>query len=322
MTTKSAVTTTPEARWRGGRSSPFASLRLGVRRALRGWSLLLALGLGMLVTVVLICAVPLYTTLVPNVELQHILATSAPVNTNFEVQVSFQPYTAAALSLADTRAAALAKQYLSSFAPTGWSYNELSASLPFSSVNGQKHLNLATPPLANGIRSLPMTFDYTAALPHMQIVSGRIPQDVAAGQPYEIMVTPQLGLAVGDQMTIGTAAIPLKVVGVWQPKDDNDPFWNLHSFEVETTDAIGAPAPTYPLLLSPAASRPPSRCRRTPHRQRHRLLRHHAPLPLLHPTHRHLHQQPRRRRPERSDVPPRRRNRPAPGARWPPHHPA
>ena len=45
---------------------------MGLRRALRSWSLLLALGLGMLVAVVLICAVPLYTTLVPNVELQHI----------------------------------------------------------------------------------------------------------------------------------------------------------------------------------------------------------------------------------------------------------
>ncbi len=251
MTTEPAVTTATETLWREGRPSPLASLRLGLRRALRGWSLLLALGLGMLVAIVLICTVPLYTTLVPNVELQHILATSAPVETNFEVQVSFQPYTAAAISLADTRASALAQHYLGTFAPTGWSYDELSASLPVASVNGQSRLGVANPPLLAGTRARPMTFDYTAALPHMQILSGRVPQVAAAGQPYEIMVTPQLGLAVGDAMTIGDSGIPLKVVGVWQPKDANDPFWNLRTFDVEPSAGIGGPAPTYPLLLSP-----------------------------------------------------------------------
>ncbi len=253
MTTESAVTAPPETLWHGGRSSPGASLRLGVRRALRGWSLLLALGLGMLVTTVLLCAVPLYTTLVPNVELQHILATSPSVDTNVEAQVTLQPYSAAAATTADNRAAALAQQYLSPFAPTGWSYSELSASLPVVAVNGQANISQAKPPLLANTRALPMTFDYSAALAHMQLLSGRVPQDTPTGQPSEVMVTPQLGLAVGDTLQIGDPAIALTVVGVWQPKNPNDPFWNLRSFDVETSPGVGGPAPTYPLLLSAAA---------------------------------------------------------------------
>jgi ABC-type lipoprotein release transport system permease subunit len=250
MKTETAAPQTTEAPWSEGRSVPLASLRLGLRRALRGWRLLLALGLGMLVTVVLICVVPLYTTLVPNVELQHILATSPSVETNFEFQIAIQPYTTDFASATDARASALAQRYLHSFAPTGWTYSELSASLPVVAVNGQTKLSQAQPALAPGSRALPMTFDYAAALPHMRILSGGVPQDAAPGQPYEVLVTPQLGLAIGDTMELGNTAIPVKVGGVWEPKDPNDAFWNLRTFDVEPSPSDNGPAPTYPLLFS------------------------------------------------------------------------
>ena len=299
MTTEPAVTTPTETLWREGRPSPLASLRLGVRRALRGWSLLLALGLGMLVTVVLICAVPLYTTLVPNVELQHILATSAPVNTNFEVQVSFQPYTATAASACRQprrRARPAVSQLLrphrlellrAEHQPAHRLRQRPNAPQRRHAAAAQRH-----PRPADDLRL------HRRAAPHADPLRARPAMTPPPASPYEILVTPQLGLAVGDLMQIGNPAVALKVVGVWQPKDPNDPFWNLRTFDVETSATDGGPAPTYPAAALPRRlPEPPSRCRQSPIGQRQSVLRHHPPLPLFHPTQRHLHRQPRRRRP-------------------------
>jgi ABC-type lipoprotein release transport system permease subunit len=239
-----------DARWSEGRPSPLAPVRLGLARSLRGWRLLLALGLGMLVTVVLLCTVPLYTTLVPNVELQNILDTSPPVATNFELQVAIVPYTRGFTATVDGQASFLAQRFLASFAPSGWTYSELSSGLPVRTLDGKKDLTQPQPPLLPNTSTLPMAFDYAAAQPHMRLLSGRLPQDVAPGQPFEVLVTPQMGLVIGNTMQLGAAHVAVKVVGVWQPKDPNEAFWNLRTFDVQPSPSDTGPAPTYPLLFS------------------------------------------------------------------------
>src|SRR5258708_39011731 len=219
-----------DARWSAGRPSPLAPLRLGLARGLRGWRLLLALGLGMLVTVVLLCTVPLYTTLVPNVELQNILDTSPPVATNFELQVAIVPYARSFTATVDGQASFLAQRYLASFAPSGWTYSELSAGLRVMTLDGNQDPTQPQPPLPPKTNTLPMVFDYATALPHMRLLSGRLPQDVAPGQPFEVLVTPQMGLDLGSTMQLGVAAVPVKVVGIWQPQDPNEAFWNPRTF--------------------------------------------------------------------------------------------
>ena len=68
------------------RAAPL-SARLAVMRMSRGWALLLAVALGIVVAVVLICTVPLYTTLVGDVQLQRALGETSATGRNIQVQV-------------------------------------------------------------------------------------------------------------------------------------------------------------------------------------------------------------------------------------------
>ncbi|MEO7000167.1 MAG: hypothetical protein ABI274_00050, partial [Ktedonobacterales bacterium] len=71
--------------WRRHSVSPFAAVRLTLLQLRRSWLGLLAVGVGLLATVTLICVVPLYNNLVANVQLQRTFATSASSDTNIEV---------------------------------------------------------------------------------------------------------------------------------------------------------------------------------------------------------------------------------------------
>src|SRR5215472_1086946 len=55
---------------RGQPAGPFSAVRLAFMRLTRGWELLLAVGVGILVAVILICTVPLYNSLVANIQLE------------------------------------------------------------------------------------------------------------------------------------------------------------------------------------------------------------------------------------------------------------
>jgi hypothetical protein len=74
---------------------------------------------------------------------------------------------------------------------------------------------------------MPYAFDLPATLPHMHLVSGRLPEPTSSGQLPEVLVTTNMGgVKPGDTISISYHALTFKVVGVWTPANVSDPYWN------------------------------------------------------------------------------------------------
>ncbi|HEX6122495.1 MAG TPA: hypothetical protein VFY89_05015, partial [Ktedonobacterales bacterium] len=104
----------------------------------------------------------------------------------------------------------------------------------------------------------PLSFDLEQAAPYMKLLAGRMPKDVAAGQPLEVLVTPKLGAKVGDTLTLGTPTGPLNlsVVGIWFPKNPQDRFWNARSYDTVFPQPLGdgpPPDAVVPVLFTQSA---------------------------------------------------------------------
>lgn len=236
--------------WRGGGHSPLPSVRLALLRLRRSLRLLLAVGIGMLVAVVLICTVPLYSTLVSNVQVRHVLTTAASPDVNMEVQVTgfeVQGDSAAAVS---QRVRSIAQSDVGNIASYGWSYVETDNIILPLKVNGLPYTN-GDPHMPCGAQLQPYAFDYAAALPHMNLISGRLPRDTGSGQMPEVIATTISGLKVGDTLQMSYNDTVAKVVGVWFPKDLRDPFWNGASFDTLISPGVPCPPPSqFPILFT------------------------------------------------------------------------
>src|SRR5262249_61806102 len=101
--------------WKHRRAGLFSSSRLALLRLTLGWRLLLVVGLGILAAVVLVCAVPLYDTLVLDTQLQRTLNTSASGARNVQIEVASDHITSALRDTARPLIARLQGQYLSAF---------------------------------------------------------------------------------------------------------------------------------------------------------------------------------------------------------------
>ena len=179
------------------------AVQLSLWRLGRTWRLLLVVGVGILITVVLICTVPLYSALVLNVSLQRQLNAQAPQDRNVEASMDLSPL--GPLFVRDTlsEATMYADQYLHQFAPTDSWILAISNSYIPSAVNGQPlSRQIHQYPGLGNLSLQPYILDNQQALPHMRILSGhlvRLPS--AANQHPQIMVTPQLGLKPGDTVS-------------------------------------------------------------------------------------------------------------------------
>src|SRR5437764_6323915 len=97
--------------WSGSRSGPRASLRMAAIGVRRTWPLLIAVSLGMLVAVTLICTAPLYTTLASELQLQQTLASRAPLDVNTEALINSFAISKDNADAIDQRMAGLARTY-------------------------------------------------------------------------------------------------------------------------------------------------------------------------------------------------------------------
>jgi len=240
------------ALWRRHYVSPFAAARLALLRLRRSWLGLLAVGVGLLATVTLICVVPLYNGLVANIQLQRTLANSAPPNTNIEVTAHTQLLSPSTAIEVNSFMQTAAPRELGGFTSGSTEYIEPDGYFGLSKINGKPPANFG--PVAP-LMSL-FAFNYAQAASHMRILAGRLPRDTTTGLP-EVMVTPKLGLAPGATMklqesTYRDGMVTVKVVGVWSPKDQNDPFWNGRSYDTIAIPLPGAPPPIYPVLFTRA----------------------------------------------------------------------
>src|SRR5271165_5270241 len=104
----------PDA-WRVRHSTVLSSIRLALMRLSRGWKLLVVVGVGILVAVVLICTVPLYDSLVANIQLQRAINTGDPTVTNLQPSVRNGQISAAARDQATQVVSELGDRYFKNF---------------------------------------------------------------------------------------------------------------------------------------------------------------------------------------------------------------
>ena len=266
--------------WRGsGFAGPFASMLLAAQRFGRSWRLLLAVELGMVIAVALLATAPFYSDLVATAQLQSTLLSSAASDRNIQVDVTVGTLFAPGMSATD-RAHAIdllvtsdVGRYVDAFTSGSTEYLQTTRPLALTKVNG-KDVSIALPeyPIRQGPQELPMAFDYAQALPHMKLLAGRLPRDTAPSALPEVMVTPAMGVKPGATLRLVDSQFPTysfdaRVVGVWFPKNESDPFWNGHGFDtVSTTIISNPPPPQYPVLFTRQAfvqlfSFPPTRMR-------------------------------------------------------------
>src|SRR5581483_8232780 len=81
--------------------------------------------------------------------------------------------------------------------------------------------------------------DFSVAATHMLLAAGRFPRTPSADGIPEVLITGEMAnqehLQLGDEIVVAqsfgaTEAITGRIVGVWTPRSDTDPFWNGFSF--------------------------------------------------------------------------------------------
>lgn len=243
--------------WRGSFASPRSSLWLAAQRLGRTWRLLLAVELGMVIAVALLATAPFYSDLVAGAQIQNTLATSASPDRNIQVDVTINALDQANLPAIDQIVSTDVQHTVAPILADSTEYLQTTRPLSLVKVNGAP-VATALPeyPAAKGAQDLPMAFDYSQAAPHMKLLSGRLPRDVASSAPPEVMVTPAMGVAPGAMLHLVDAGYPksgfdARVVGVWFPNDERDPFWNGLGFDtIISTLLNNPPPPQYPVLFT------------------------------------------------------------------------
>ncbi|MFI5272780.1 MAG: FtsX-like permease family protein [Ktedonobacterales bacterium] len=233
--------------WRGRPTGPRAAGKLAGLRLARGWPLLLVVGAGMLVAVVLICTVPLYTSLVANVQLQRAIHSGSSSSYDVQAVAASDSIAAAGRDEANARVLALGKQYFAPFVAAQTTYYVTSDDMLLLKV-GKQTFDPSDP------RARQVTynaFDFAAAAPHMRFLSGGAPQ---AGKTPQAIVTREMAdafhLTTGMALTVAefgehSLTSTVTISGVWEPVSVNDPYWNGLDFSASSGGTV-----IYPVLVS------------------------------------------------------------------------
>lgn len=235
--------------WRPG---PFRLLWLAARRVRRGGVPLVAVSLGILIAVTLLCAVPIYTNLAADSELQGALNAQPPSAVNIEAQILAANSTLAAEQQALVQLDAIPKTTIRAIAPTSSIFID-GPQLGINSIDG-KSTGQVDPTLTNNYLQ-PIAYDFARIQPYIQIVKGRLPTSTPNATVLEALATDQSNLAVGDMVSVfplglNTTPVTVRVVGIFQPVNAADPYWNGHTFQAFPPTGDPPPPATYPLLVS------------------------------------------------------------------------
>ncbi|HEV2235345.1 MAG TPA: FtsX-like permease family protein [Ktedonobacterales bacterium] len=238
----------------GRHASPF-SAGVVARASLGGdWRLLLTAGVGILVAIVLICAVPLYGTLMADIQLQSTISAEGPAGRNVEVQLAAAPFTAALRASEDQLVRGAGSAYLSPFAQPGVA-RYLTADQMLLAQAGARAVDIQA---TSAPQVALQAFDLAQAQPHMRLLAGALPQAAAGAGGYGALITPQLArdqsVGVGDSLVIDEFGahdkqVRIVVAGIWQPAQPNDPYWNGRSFTAGAADKANG----YSVVLDPDA---------------------------------------------------------------------
>jgi hypothetical protein len=234
-------------------------MRLG-----NGWRLLLAVGMGILVAVVLICSVPLYGDFMTDVALQLTLRGIGGTGRNVDISAASDRISAPYRTQANDVVRQLGTQYLSTLAaPTANNYL-VAGVVQVTGVNAH-----AVDPLQQtDPRVSFVAADFTQAGAHIQLTGGSLPTPSSrATTPPGALITARmaqaLGLYVGDILHTTyyefgpenpqpAYRVTVRVTGIWNPPSSvGDPYWNGQAFYTPP-ESPNAPA-IYAVLMDPDA---------------------------------------------------------------------
>ena len=241
----------------GRRVAPRAALRLArLTLASQGGRMLLV-ALGTVVAVVLICTVPLYSTLVANIQLQAAINGAGPVGRNVEAVVGTSDISAQAQQEGDGIIRPLGAQYLAPITQPQVSNFLIADTVSLGTVNGRQ-VNL---PGGDRFEATLEAFDYAQIGPHMRLLAGALPQaSPGDSSPLEALITAQMAqmlhVQVGDAVTMTTlngSTVRTRVVGIWEPRNPDENFWNGRSFLAVPIAAGLEQAYVFPILLDRGA---------------------------------------------------------------------
>jgi hypothetical protein len=243
---------------RGGATrtpSPFSAGVVARSSLGADWRLLLASGAGILVAIVLICAVPLYGNLMADIQLQSTIGHEGPAGRDIEVQLSGAPFTAALRASEDQLVTDAGRANLAAFTQP-FVARFLTADQMLLAQAGARTVDVQA---SNAPQVALQAFDLTEAQPHMRLVAGALPQATQAGASgYGALITPQMAkdqaIGVGDVVVMDEFGahdrqVHLRVSGIWQPAQASDDYWNGRVF----TTSAGSTATGYPIVVDPAA---------------------------------------------------------------------
>src|SRR5580765_3292526 len=202
--------------WRGRLAGPFAPLRMASLGIKRSWPLLLAVILGMLVAVTLISTVPIYSSLVADVQVQRELAAKVATDQNIEVVARSFLADKANGDATDQQVGQIVSDTMGPLETPLNTYLTSAVRMPISLVNAKRVVaGIPNPPVILGSTALFYGFDIKSAQPHMRLFAGAVPRDPVAGELPEALITNRLSeVHVGDTLTLtppGGSALPVTV---------------------------------------------------------------------------------------------------------------
>jgi ABC-type lipoprotein release transport system permease subunit len=245
-------------RWRGRLAGPFAPLRLAATGVRRTFGLLLAVTVGILAAIVLICTVPLYTSLDSQVQVYHTLTTSKPSDINVEVTAQVSAVQPGVADRVFTQIDTLESRWTGDFTAGSTRFLLATGQMRMTQVNGvnQSPRSGVVPVLPPDSRGNLYGFDFSRTGPHMHLYAGQLPQDNPADGVPQVLITNRMAnVNVGDTLTLQAFGstdqiVTVRVAGIWYPTDENEPFWNGHGFDTTIPEPPPAAPTFFPIVFS------------------------------------------------------------------------
>lgn len=233
----------------GTRSTVSSMLTLARWQLRQTWWLLIVIGVALLASVVLVCALPLYAQVSESAGLRHSLE-SDPHNLYLTVHATNPLFSSDSVNAVQQDLTQEVQSTLGSLAP-----DQPDLSVQIST------LNLSPTSFVRLVGA-----DVSHAQAHVKLLQGRLPAQTS-GDIVEFVATSQgqhdLHLQLGQTLRVNynlvdpsnkpiVAYLTLRLVGVIEQPDSNDLFWHGESFAPENFDVGLTTLTRYPMLVSNA----------------------------------------------------------------------
>jgi len=234
--------------WNSQSAGPLATLHLARLRLSRNAALLGVVGLGIVLAVVLMCTVPLYTTLIGDIQLHQAIAASGPIATNVQVNAHSDEISQQLHVDASTTMSTLEQRYLDPIVHR--------PSLSYATSDEMLQVGAGATTYDPARSSTPHVrlygVDMGGIASGIQLSAGTLP--VASGSAQALIsldMANQEHLQPGDTISITefgthTQRLTLTVSGIYSSQLHQDSFWN----GLDLRPGMSSGAALYPVLIS------------------------------------------------------------------------